>query len=171
MASRKRGVRTRDYPAHWTALAALCAAIALGGCGSGADLPRNEQTVAGITIDLGVVPAELVKGHLVVPRDPNALHGGVQPYTESHHVIVALFDAKSGTRISDARVRAGVGERSYQHEPDTWLEPMQIAGTTTYGNFFSMPGTALYRIHLEIYRPGMKQPVRADFAYEHPAGP
>ncbi len=66
-----------------------------------------------------------------------------------------------------ARIRAGAGDRSYNHEPDRWLEPMLIDGTTTYGNFFPMAGGGQWRIHLEIYRPGRARPTAADFAYEH----
>jgi hypothetical protein len=150
------------------AAAAVSGFLALAACGRDRDLPRNEQTVGGITIELGVIPAEIVQGHSTKVGDPNALHGGAPAHSGSHHIVVALFDAKSGARISDARVRAGVGNRSYNHEPDTWLEPMEIAGTTTYGNFFPMPGAGLWRIHLEIFPAGAKQPVRADFAYEHP---
>lgn len=124
----------------------------------------------GLTIDLGVLPAELVQGHSTTEGDPEAMHSGTPAWVGSHHVVVALFDAKTGVRITDARVRAGVGSRSYDHEPDKWLEPMQIAGTTTYGNFFLMPGREVYRIHLQIYRTGSAQPIRADFAYEHPSG-
>lgn len=144
---------------------------ALVGCSQDRDLQRNEQTVDGVTIDLGVLPAALVMGHSTASGDPNAMHGGTPPNQESHHIVVALFDAKSGARISDARIRAGVGNRSYDHEPDTWLEPMQIAGSTTYGNFFPMQGEGLWRIHLEIYRAGLPKPLRAEFAYEHPGGP
>jgi hypothetical protein len=150
------------------AAAAVSGFLALAACGSDRDLSRNEQTVGGITIELGVIPAEEVPEYSTKVGDPNALHGGAPPHSGSHHIVVALFDGKSGARISDARVRAGVGNRSYDHEPDTWLEPMQIAGATTYGNFFAMPGVGLWRIHLEIFPAGARQPVRADFAYEHP---
>lgn len=141
--------------------------ILVSGCSDYADLPRNTQTVDGMTIDLGVLPAELVQGHATVPGDPNALHGGTPSYSGSHHIVVAVFDAKTGARITDARIRAGVGDRSYNHEPDKSLEPMEINGMMTYGNFFLMQGAGVWRIHLQILRPGASRPVEADFAYEH----
>jgi hypothetical protein len=162
--------------AHRSPRAWLGAVLALGalgflfGCSGNQDLPRNEQTVEGVTIDLGVLPAELVQGHSTTEGDPKAMHGGTPAGEGSNHVVVALFDAKTGARITDARVRAGVGSRSYDHDPDKWLAPMQIAGTTTYGNFFLMPGREVYRIHLQIYRAEATQPIRADFAYERPSG-
>jgi len=155
---------------RWQTFAAITVAIGLllTGCSDNSKLPRNSQTVDGMTIELGVLPAELVQGHATAPGNPNALHGGIQPYSRSHHIVVALFDAKTGARITDARIRAGVGNRSYNHEPDKALEPMEINGAMTYGNFFSMPGEGLWRIHLEILRAGTPRPVEADFAYEHP---
>ena len=140
---------------------------AVAACSDYGDLPRNSQTVDGMTIYVGVMPAELVQGHSTAPGDPQALHGGTPQKSSSHHIVVALFDAKSGTRITDAQIRAGVGDRSYNHEPDRSLEPMEISGTMSYGNFFLMQGAGAWRIHLEILRAGASRPVEADFAYEH----
>ena len=155
-------------PAKW--LRGLIVLGALTACSRDNDLPRNEQTVSGITIDLGVLPAELVRGHSTALGHPNALHGGTLSNAGSHHIVVALFDAMTGARITDARIRAGVGNRSYNHESEESFEPMQIAGVTTYGGFFLMQREGTWRIHLEIYRPGSAKPVEADFAYEHPTG-
>ena len=44
---------------------------------------------------------------------------------------------------------------------------MEINGAMTYGNFFLMLGAGVWRIHLQILRPGAARPVEADFAYEH----
>jgi hypothetical protein len=112
------------------------------------------------------MPAELVKGYATAPADPNALHGGTPPASNSHHIVIALFDARTGARITDARVRAGVGNRSYNHEPDKSLEPMEVNGAMSYGNFFLLQGDGVWRIHLEIRRPGATRPVEANFGYE-----
>ena len=146
---------------------AVAIAFLLTSCGGRADLPRDTQVVDGLTIDIGVVPAALVQGHATDPANPAAMHGGTPSGGASHHLVVALFDTKTGARIADARVRAAVGHRSYDHEPDKPLEPMQIAGTTTYGGFFQMPDGDRWTIHLSIERPGAR-PVQAQFAYEHP---
>jgi len=149
---------------------ALCVALGLGmfllaACGSN-NLPRNTQTVDGVTIYLGVIPAELVQGHSTKPGDPQALHGGTPPNRGSHHIVVALFDAKTGARITDATIGAGVGDRSNTHAPDTVLAPMEINGAMSYGNFFLMQSAGEWRIHLEIRRPSVAHAVEADFAYE-----
>ena len=47
------------------------------------------------------------------------------------------------------------------------LEPMVIADTVTYGNYFQLSGDAPYRIDLSITRPGLATPVRVEFTYEH----
>jgi hypothetical protein len=44
---------------------------------------------------------------------------------------------------------------------------MQIAGTTTYGNFFHLPGYDLYIVKLAIERPGAARTVVMDFKYDH----
>ena len=142
-------------------------AVLISACGDYADLPRSSQTVDDVTIYLGVMPAKLVQGHSTVPGDPQALHGGTPQKRSSHHIVVALFDAMTGARITDARVRAGVGDRSYSGEPDRPLEPMQIAGVMSYGNFFLLEGTGTWRIHLEVLSAGASRPIEADFAYEH----
>jgi hypothetical protein len=125
---------------------------------------EEAKTSGGLTVYLGVVPAEIVKGpsphsaerpmHRRIPRGPH-----------EYHVVAAIFDA-SGARISDATVTAqvsGVGLSGARKN----LEPMQMAGTTSYGAFFSLPGRDLYAIRLAIMRPGVPQLVNADFKYDH----
>lgn len=148
---------------------AAAAVIAIGGCSGGeTELPRDAQTVGGMTIYIGVIPSEFVRDHSTAPGDPQALHGGTPPNRGSHHLVVALFDATTDARITDARIRAGVASHFADPVPQTMLEPMEIAGTMSYGNFFQMPGNADWKIRLEIQRPSSTAPVRVDFAYGHP---
>lgn len=141
--------------------------VLLVGCGNDPDLPRSVQTVAGVAIYLGVVPAELVLGHSTVRGDPKALHGGTPRHRGSHHVVVALFDAATGARITEARIRAGVGARTPNHQPAKAMEPMEINGMMRYGNFFTMRGAGAWSIHLVILLVGASQPIEATFGYEH----
>lgn len=149
------------------ALLALCGAL-LSACDGTAEMPRSEQTVSGIAIYLGIVPAEIVQGHAVAPGEPKALHGGTPAGRDSHHVMVALFDAKTGTRITDARVRAGFGRRVREHDPPQDLEPMEINGKMSYGGFFLLRETRGLKVYLEIRRDATSRPVTASFAYDHP---
>jgi hypothetical protein len=54
-----------------------------------------------------------------------------------YHLIVSVFDAKTGKRIENATVSARVGELALAPQ-SKMLEPMQIAGTVTFGNFFTI---------------------------------
>lgn len=42
---------------------------------------------------------------------------------------------------------------------------MVIAGSITYGNYFSMPGAGPYRIDLRIRMPSVKHELRAIFTW------
>jgi len=117
------------------------------------------RTAGGLTIYLGVMPAEIIKG---LP----AMHGGVPAGPHEYHVIVAIFEAGSGARVSDATVTAkvsGVGLSGLERT----LEPMSIADTITYGGFFSLPGRDLYTIELAIRRSSTQQPVVVALKYDH----
>ncbi len=158
---RKDGLATRHLISRF---AVLLFAFALSICQSEAedDLSR---TAEGLTVYLGVVPAEITKGppaHTPAPE----MHGKVPHGAHEYHFVAAVFDAASGARISNASVTAqvsGVGLSG----PRKTLEPMQIAGTTTYGNFFDLPGRDLYTVRLTIERPGAARAVVMDFKYDH----
>lgn len=123
------------------------------------------KTSGGLTVYLGVVPAEIVKGPLPHSAE-RPMHSRVPRGPHEYHVVAAIFDAATGTRVSDASVSAqlsGVGLSGGRKS----LELMQISGTTTYGAFFSLPGRDLYTIRLAIMRPGITQPVTIDFRYDH----
>lgn len=123
------------------------------------------KTSGGLMVYLGVVPAEIVKG----PPPHSAerpMHGRIPRGPHEYHVVAAIFDAATGTRVSDASVSAqlsGVGLSGERKD----LQPMQLSGTTTYGAFFSLPGRDLYTIRLAIMRPGARQPITIDFRYDH----
>jgi hypothetical protein len=136
------------------------------GCGREDNLPRDEQTVDGVTIYLGIVPAALVQGHSNTPGNPQALHGGTPSGSASHHVMVALFDAVTGARITDARVEAGTGGGPHERP----LEPMEVNGLMTYGNFFALDDRRVRRIRVEITLPGRPTPIEASFSYRHELG-
>ena len=106
------------------------------------DYPR---TAGGLTVYLGVMPAEIVKG-----QPP--MHGGAPAGPHEHHIVVAIFDAASAARVSDATVTAKVSGLGLSGSEKT-LEPMSIANTITYGGFFNLPGADLYTIRVSIRHP------------------
>ena len=137
------------------------------GLGGGVFAAGSDQMKAagGVTVYLGVVPAEIVKGLPATGTREQPMHGGVPKGPHEYHVVAAVFDAASGARISDAGVTAqisGIGLSGSKKQ----LEPMQIAGTTTYGGFFDLPGYDLYTVKLTVERSGAS-PVVLEFNYDH----
>ena len=134
---------------------------------SGAAMANDNLTkvVDGVTIYIGILPAEMIRGH---PKEhpEGSMHGGVPRGGEQYHVMVALFDAKTGERINDADVKAsvaGVGAKGWPVK----LEPMNIANTITYGNYFNMSGYGPFRIDLQIRRLNTTRVIEARFEHKH----
>lgn len=126
----------------------------------------GSKTVDGVTIYLGVTPAAMLREEYAKQSPEREMHGGIPPGAHEHHVMIALFDASGGKRITDADVEATVHEVGLSGATKKLL-PMTIAGMTTYGNFFAMPNDTIYRIELAIRRPGVDGVVHAEFDYEH----
>ncbi len=119
------------------------------------------QVVDGVAVYFGVMPAELVRGH---PREhpESEMHGGV-PVGENH-IMVALFEDKTGKRITRAEVTATItGPGNFKAEKK--LEPMIIAGAASFGNYFTMPGPGPYRIAVRIRTPGIGHDIEASFTW------
>jgi hypothetical protein len=119
---------------------------------------QDYKTDGGMTVYLGVIPAEMVKGP--------PMHGGAPRHGHQYHIVAAIFDAASDARVSDAAMTAQVSGLGLAGTSKT-LQPMQIANTTTYGGFFDLPGADIYTIRLTIRRPGSTRPVVLDFKYDH----
>ncbi len=119
------------------------------------------RVMDGVAVYFGIVPAELVRGH---PQEhPEGLmHGGV-PVGENH-IMVALFEDKTGKRITRAEVTATItGPDRFKMTKK--LEPMIVAGAASYGNYFNMPGPGPYRIALRIRTPGIGHDIEAVFTW------
>ena len=142
---------------------ALIAAVLAGGAADAAG-DGLHQSASGVEAYVGLVPAEITKGHK--PTQPEGpMHEGVPRGSHQYHLVAAVFDAKTGERISDATVAAQVSGLGLG--PERALEPMSIAGTITYGAYFDLPGFDRYRIALTVKRLGITKPVTLMFTYEH----
>jgi hypothetical protein len=130
-----------------------------------ADEANETKSAAGLTVDLGIVPAETIRSR---PKEYAEwqMHGGVPSGRSMYHVMVAIFDAKTGARVTDAQVRARVEEVGLTREEKT-LEPMQVANALTYGNFFRMAGSGTFRITVQIRQPGTTRAVEMQFQHKH----
>lgn len=114
----------------------------------------NRKVVAGVEIDVGVVPAESLRVKSAAEGKDAPMHGSF-PGKGYMHVNVSLFDNDTHAPILDADVRATVkdpvmGDQTHQ------LEAMVINGITSYGNYFRAPGTSPYRIDVQVSRPGAR---------------
>lgn len=123
------------------------------------------KTAGGVSVYLGVVPAEIVKGLPPTSTTDRPMHGRIPKGADEYHLVAAVFDAASGARVSDAVVTAEVSGLGLSGSKKK-LEPMQIAGTTTYGGFVDLPGYDLYTVKLTVERSGAGPSV-LQFRYDH----
>ena len=124
------------------------------------------RSAGNLSVYLGVLPAEMALGNS--PEHPEGkMHGGVPSTRRQHHVVVAVFDTKDGSRITNAEVTARVGEIGLA-QTQKKLERMAINETISYGNYFSMGSPGSYRIEIEILQRGSTGPVKTAFEYSHP---
>jgi len=120
----------------------------------------------GLAVYLGIVPASLVRGH--PPGHPEqVMHGGAGPARHQQHLVVAVFDDATGTRVENARVSARISGLGHVGQQSLALEPMTIANTVTYGGFVFLPGNDRYEISIDIEVPGRPNPVSVIFSSEH----
>ena len=136
----------------------------LGGAARAAETDLS-KTVGGVTVYLGVVPAEIVKGLPAGSSTERPMHGRIPKGPHEYHLVAAVFDASSGARVSDAVVTAEVSGLGLSGDKKK-LEPMQIAGTTTYGGFFDLPGFDFYTVKMTVERGGASTAV-LQFKYDH----
>ncbi len=148
-----------------TSLLALAAFVALPGAAA-ADMGFR-RIVGDYSIYLAVMPAEVIKGPL--PPEPAGASPNRPPAArDTHHVMISIFDSRSGLRISGWRVEARVAALGFSGEKRD-LEPLSIGGTTVYGNTFPMLGRGPFRVDVEFsarYGPHKQQ---TTFYFTHPS--
>jgi len=123
----------------------------------------QHKIVDSISIYVGVLPAEMLLGH-AKGHEEREMHGGVPAGSNRYHVVVALFDAASGKRITNAQVKIGgasVGLAAARKK----AEPMLVNNLVTYGNYVSLPGQGPYKIQIEIKRAGVGKLIEVEFEY------
>jgi hypothetical protein len=139
----------------------LLSALALAASIAAPAHAETSQTVDGHTIYLGVVPAEFVKGH--EPGHPEGeMHGGAPYRRGQYHVMIVIFETATGKRVTDARLVARVSEPGLAPMQKN-LEPMEISGAMSFGNYFAMGGAGPYSIKLAIELPATKRKLDTEF--------
>lgn len=120
----------------------------------------------GLAVYLGILPAEMVKGHTAGHQEAT-MHGGVPRGRHEYHMLVAVFEAASGERVVDADVTATISGLGHVGGSRLQLEPMKIENTVTYGNYVDFPGNDIYEIKILVKRPGISPSVSMQFSYDH----
>ncbi|MDH5446879.1 MAG: hypothetical protein OEY52_15125 [Gammaproteobacteria bacterium] len=85
---------------------------------------------------------------------------------KKHHVTVALFDNKSGTRITDVKVTAIIGEMGLSSNRKK-LKPEKYGEAVSFGRDFYISKEGPYWIDLKIKRNGIKQATLTRFEWKH----
>ncbi len=127
--------------------------------------PERARVVDGVEIQYGVVPAaRAVPAHRQNPGGERA-HGGT-PSLDAYHLDVALFDAATKQRITQAKVWATVRELNTAGKRKR-LDAEAFGNAVSYGNYFAIKGEGPFRIVVEAEVPGRKAPVQAEFDYRN----
>ncbi|MEW6703625.1 MAG: hypothetical protein AB1430_02090 [Pseudomonadota bacterium] len=125
--------------------AVLIWALALGSA-----MAQARQEREGIVLYWGLVPAAVVEEKHATAE----MHGGPRGTGWTHHLVVALYDAKSGRRIEDAVVRARLREVGIVEASPKYLLPMKINEELTYGQYFGTAKDGPYDFRLWVDLPG-----------------
>jgi hypothetical protein len=124
------------------------------------------QQVDGLVIYFVIVPTAFVLGH-PAEHTGRGMHGDTPDGRYVHHLLVALFDAATGVRITNASVTAVVQGGRQPSETRVELLPMTIGGAQAYGGFATLPPRDRYRVEIQVVRPSDAAPVRAVFSHQH----
>jgi len=154
-------------PARLLTILVVALTLAFGAVGpAAADETDNYQTVDGMGVYLGILPAAMVEGHPIAHAEAE-MHGGPPSGAHAYHIIIAIFEETTGERVEDAKVTAVVSGLGHVGRTNVTLEPMSIEDTVTYGAFIDLSGMERFDIAVSITVPGKRDPVRVDFVNEH----
>ena len=150
-------------PLATLAAAGLIALGALAPHSAAADTHSGHAVRDGLVIYHAIIPAAQIR---LYPRhSPEArMHGGVPKGRDVHHLMVALFDAKTYERIEDARVAVTVAEAGLAGKRRR-LEPFVANGALTYCNYVRMARRTDYQVRIAVSRPGAEGPTPLAFAF------
>jgi hypothetical protein len=123
------------------------------------------KNVADYWVYLTVMPAELISGP--PPSEPGAMPFQPPAARDMHHVMVSLFDYRSGRRVTDAEVEARVAALGFSGTQKA-LESTSVAGAPLYAGLFPMIGRGPFRIDVE-FRTAEAKPQHATFYFRHPS--
>ena len=148
-------------------LALILALVAFAGAATGAEQETYRKRAGQFSVYLTVMPSVIIRGPL--PADvPGATPQRQPAERDTHHVVVAIFDAASGLRIGSFNVRARVAALGFSGEKRD-LDPIRIAGEAAYANSFAMLGRGPFRVDVEFQAHGGMRWQHATFYFIHPS--
>lgn len=105
----------------------------------------------GLVLYWGLVPEAIVSQQHAISE----LHGG-RPAGggKVNHLVLALFDARTGKRIDDAVIRAQLSEPGIVDSAPKYVPQMPINGLNSYGQLFGMVHDGPYRFRISVLAPG-----------------
>ncbi|MCP5414588.1 MAG: hypothetical protein H6961_08255 [Chromatiaceae bacterium] len=151
--------RQRTAPNLWVLIVLAFLFSSLGGAAI-ADHSDTHQSVGNIEIYLGLLPAEIIRGRENLGH--TRMHRGVPTERSAQHLVIALFDRRTGARIVNARVSATLSAQGIAAVNKS-LEPMTMSDAVSYGNYFPIARHMARDILLTIEMPGMR-PLTASFS-------
>lgn len=148
-----RCTRTSSAPATHSGRAAWLL-FALAAVASASAQVQERMERAGLVLYWGLVPEAIVSQQHAIPE----LHGG-RPAGggKVNHLVLALFDARTGQRIEGAVIRAQLSEPGVVDGPPKYVPPMPINGVNSYGQLFGMVHEGPYRFRISVQVPGQAQ--------------
>jgi hypothetical protein len=150
-------------------VAALLAIGAILGTprGAAAEEETFRKTVGDFSLYLTVMPAEVIRGPRA-PEVPGASPRRAPAARDTHHVMVSIFDVRTGQRLERLQVKARVAALGFSGEKRD-LETISIGGAKVYGNTFPMLGRGPFRVDVEFNAHGGPHAQRATFYFTHPS--
>lgn len=143
---------------------ALAATLALA-WNARADEATFRKNVDDYWVYLAVMPAEMVTRP--APSADQLAANPAAPPRDTHHLMVSLFDYRSGHRVTDSDVEARVATLGFSGIKKR-LEPETVAGATLYTAFFPMQGRGPFRVDVEFRASGALGSKHATFYFSHP---
>jgi hypothetical protein len=122
---------------------------------------QQMKTVGGLVINIGIMNALQVE-HV---DEKHGVHTGGHG-SGTQHIVVALADQKSGTRIADAAVTIEVTDPKGRRQSKSALA-MQTAGFPDYSEVFDFGWSGKYAVRVLIRGKGAAKPVEATFTVNH----
>jgi|GEM_PF-734022 len=137
-------------------IVARCFALALTGLMvTGAFAQQQERMERqGVMLHWGLMSAEGLPQQIVEVHGGKPVNGG-----KVHHLVLALFDAKTGQRIDNAIVRAQLSEPGIVDGPAKYVPLMTMKNEASYGQVFGMVRDGPYRFKVKVKLPDRPQDI------------